>query len=643
MSNFYRAISGKHYLMLLGILILAGIVFSNTLNNDFILGWDDQDQVVNNPDIKDLSFESVKTIFKTFYVGMYQPITTLSYALNYTVSGMDAKVFHLTNLVIHLINILLVFVLFFNFTKKVDISLIISILFAVHPMNVETVAWISTRSNLLYALFYLASLISYVKFLETKKKGLIILTFLFFILALLSKASALTLPYILILFDMYKSRKFDFKNIIEKAILICISFVFIFIAYQARLEASHIGSLRDAFSLFERMIFIAYSFVFYLIHLLLPINLAATHYYPVISLPDPNATIDTSYYLAAFVFLIVLAFAIYLLRNAYLKKKFVNPMLFGLSFFVLSIFATIHFVPIGLQIVAERYVYIPYLGFFFIIAFYYSSFVNSNNTRKFAPYLHVLFTIIVLSFSYISHSQVTKWKNCETLMTDVIKQNPKIWHAYLVRGDGFYLTKYYQKALDDYAIASSINPMHVSTYVNRASVYAAQKEYQKALDELNTAVRLEIKEPHVQTFFNRGLAQFNLKNYTAAIEDFNRAIEIKSDYSLAYLYRGVSKGILNHMNDAVIDLQQAIQLDPKNPKAYFSLGVAKSKLKDYPKAIELFTESISLKPDYADAYLQRGIALLMQKKTKTYCKDFHQAKKYGNPLADKFIEQYCKD
>jgi len=641
MDKSIQSISGKHYLILFGILILAAIVFSNTLDNDFIMGWDDEEQVVNNQDIKELSWDNTKTIFKIFYVGMYQPLTTLTYALNYKISGMDAKVFHATNLFLHLINIVLVFLLFYRLTARADIPLIISALFAVHPMNVESIAWVSTRSNLLYALFYLLSLIAYLRFLKSKKVLFIGLTLLFFIFSLLSKASALSLPFVLILFDLYQSRKFDLRNIIEKILFISISLIAFYIAYQARLEVSHIGSLSDTFGIFDRMILIAYSFVFYLFQLFLPIQLSPIHYYPVISIPGPNAGLGISYYLASMVFLIILVYAIYLLRIAIVKNNFKNSILFGLGFFVLSILPTIHFIPIGLQIVAERYAYIPYLGLFFIIAVYLTKFYHSEKAKKIAKYLYPVFGMIILWFSFLSKAQISKWKNCDTLMSDVIQQNPKAWHAYLVRGDGFYLNNEYDKALSDYGKALSINPNYFSIYVNRADVYAKRKEYQKALSDLNMAIKLEADKGLVQTYFNRGLVLFNLKNYPAAIEDFNTALKIDSNYPLAYLYRGISKGIINQMADAEHDLEKAIQLNPKNEKAWFSLGVAKSKQKKYSLAVEDFSQAIKLNPGYGDAYIQRGLVFLMQQKADAACSDFYKAQSLGYPLANTLIKRYC--
>lgn len=631
-------LSLKHLLMLLGILILTGVVFYNTASHEFILGWDDQDQVVHNDDIKKLDSKNIKTIFSSFYVGMYQPLTTLSYAINYRLSGLNPSTYHQTNLVLHLFNIILVFFLFYFFTKRIDLPIIISLLFAIHPLNVETVVWVSTRSNLLYSFFYIAALISYVKYIDSKKALPLILTLLFFIFSLLSKASAITLPFLLILFDLFNGRKINIKSLIEKVPFFLLTFGFLYIAFIARMEVSHIGSLRESFNFLDRIVLIAYAFVFYVIHLFLPFNLSAIHYYPVISLAQVQSTLGWEYYLSAILFFAILVYVIKLIKDAFVKRNFSHPILFGIGFFVLSIFVVIHFVPIGLQIVAERYVYIPFLGLFYIIAFYTTKLHNKIKWRF--NWVYPLFGIVVAFFSYISYGQVDKWKNSEALMSEVIDQNPEVWHAYLVRGDGYYLNQDYPNALEDYAAAISFHPNNVSTYVNRANVYAKQREYQKAILDLDIAVSLN-EHDYPNAYFNRGLAKFNLNNYGAAIEDFNKVILLKKDFSLAYMYRGVSKGILNQIDDAIIDLEKAIDLNPENPEAYYSLGTAKLRKKEYNSAFKLLNTAISLNPKYAEAYLQRGMYYILTNQKDPACVDFNHAYTLGNKTAYKFISKYC--
>ncbi|MCF8296223.1 MAG: tetratricopeptide repeat protein [Saprospiraceae bacterium] len=640
MKNSTNKFPKKYLLYLFGILILAFVVYSNSINNDFIMGWDDEGQVVENDDIKTLSKENIKTIFTSFYVGMYQPISTLSYAVEYKISGLDAATNHRTSLFIHLINIILVFFLFYSFTKRIEISIIISLFFAIHPMNVESVSWISTRSNLMYSLFFLASLLSYVKYLQNKRVVSLILTFVFFVLSLLSKAPAITLPFVLILFDLYHSRKIDWKNILEKIPFIALSIVFVIIAYNAREEFSHIGSLRESFSFLDRVVFIGYSFVFYLVKLIVPVGLSAIHYYPVISTPNIESSVGWEYYFAAIVCIGIIVFTLKLIINAIKKKNFKDPLLFGILFYVITISVVVHFVPIGLQIVADRYPYISYLGFLFIIGTYFVKLKDSKKTARFTNITIGFLAIAVIIFSLITYNQNKKWENNETLLTDVIKKNPKVWHAYLVRADGYYWSGNYEKALKDYAIAIKSNPRYEIAYINRASVYAKQNKFQETITDLDYAIRLS--HDHAEAYYNRGLAKFNIRDYNGAISDFDLAIALENNYPQAFLYRGNAKGLINQFDDAIKDFNKVLSFEPNNEKAYFSIGVANYKLRKYQEAISNYSKAIELKPDFSDAIMQRGVTLLMLKELVASCNDFRYAESLGNKKAAELVKKYCE-
>jgi len=146
------------------ILLFTIIIFSNSINNEILFGWDDGEYITND-DIQNFNF---REFFTTYYLGMYQPLAVLSLSINYTLSQANPTPYHTTNLLLHLINIGLVFLLFSRFTKRIEVTIIVTLLFAIHPMHVEAVSWIATRSNGLYSVFYLASLIFYLKFLRNK-------------------------------------------------------------------------------------------------------------------------------------------------------------------------------------------------------------------------------------------------------------------------------------------------------------------------------------------------------------------------------------------------------------------------------------------------------------------------------------------
>jgi tetratricopeptide (TPR) repeat protein len=617
------------------IMVLAAGVFSNTLENDFVMGWDDELQVVNNTDIKDITFNNLKNIFQSYYVGMYQPLSTLTYALYYQIWERNPRGYHLTNLFLHLINILLVFIFFYYLSGNVAIPSVVALLFAVHPMNVESVAWVSTRSNLLYAAFYLSALIAYLWYLRKQSYGRLSIVFILFLLSLFSKAMAITLPFVLILLDLYTGRKIDRKAFQDKIPFVALSVLFAFIAFDARTEVSHLGSFEQLFSPFEQLILITSSLMYYLWALVYFNDLSPLHYYPRIN--NPAANLDWYYYAGAVLFVIFAVYVIILIYQAIRKKSGKNPVLFGLLFFALSISVVIHFVPIGMQIVAERYAYIPYLGLFYIFAFYVARMQNKKIQK--AVFAGIGLMAIIMSLT--SYRQNRIWKNTDSLMHSVIIENPKAWHAYLVRADGFYLQGKYHEALQDYEKSLELKPDFDRTYVNIANVYAAQNQYDKTIQYLNQAIALNPKT--AQSWFNRGQAKFNLKDYQGAVQDFDKTLALKPDQALALMYRGIAEATLGNLRDGLQDLKAAVRIAPGTAKAQYALGVALLMNKEYAQAVNSFSRALQLKADYPEALLQRGIAYIYSGNTKAACIDFRKASQYPQTQkqAMSLLAKYC--
>ncbi|MBI4648975.1 MAG: hypothetical protein HY738_20890, partial [Bacteroidia bacterium] len=240
----WENIKKRQFFLFIPILILAALVFQKTLNYNLLDIWDDQFNVTNNAKIKSITPQNLTTIFSSQHLAHYQPFKLLTYAFIYFISGDNPMPFHLTNLIFHLVNIILVFHLVYLLSNSRFTSFITGILFSVHPMFVETVCWVSGLNNILCAFFYILSLILYICYIKngTKPKYLL-LTFLFFICALLSKSLAVTLPLVLLVIDFYYNRRLNFRLIIEKIPFLVLSFLFGLIAILA---AYNFGSVTDS-------------------------------------------------------------------------------------------------------------------------------------------------------------------------------------------------------------------------------------------------------------------------------------------------------------------------------------------------------------------------------------------------------------
>jgi tetratricopeptide (TPR) repeat protein len=581
--------------ILLVILLWTGIVFSNSINNDFIASWDDKIYILENPYIKDFSLQGIKSIFNSFHAANYHPLTTLSWAVEYRLFGINPRVNHITNLAFHLLNTILVFCLIILLTRKVAVSAIVALFFAIHPLHVEAVSFISQRKDVLYTFFYLASLISYVHYVKDgKKTGLIGLSLVFFLLSLLSKSMAVTLPVILLLLDYYLGRPFSRRNILEKTPFFLLSLVFGIVAI---LSQRAFGAITDlpSFSLFERLFLVTHSFLFYIVKLFAPVNLSAMYCYPTRS---AGGTLPLQYYLAP---VVILFLALVVLKSHRLRKDLV----FGIGFFLVTISPVLQAIPVGAAIVAERYSYVPYVGLFFIISQF--SFRILAETRQNVKALQLIVVIILVAYamscSIATWRRNKVWKNSFTLWSDVIKKNPSVTVAYYNRGVVRFNTKDYQGAISDYSKAIQLKPDYATAYNNRGEAKTHLQDFDGALNDLDMAIALNPDYSHA--YYERGNVKHRLKDYRGAADDFSKTIALKPDHVNAYLKRANSRSRLRDYKGAINDLNKVIQLRPDGATAYNNRGIAKAVLGDYKTAINDFNMAIQLEPDYQEAYDNR--------------------------------------
>ena len=365
------------------IVSFTSIIYFKSLFND-LLFWDDNIYVINNKDITNLSFNSLKTIFSGFYAYCYLPLTMLTYSLEYHFFGLNPFIYHLDNLVLHLFNIILVFIFIYKLslgselreinTRQYAISLafIVALLFAIHPMHVESVAWISERKDLLYSFFFLSSLIFYIKYISQIKSSIIHypLSIILFFLSCLSKPTAVTLPFVLILIDYFFNRfslKSKVKLFKEKIPFFILSLLFLIIAFYSQKHEIVVNSADDSyFNLFHRIFLFSFALTFYLYKVIAPFHLSVIH-----SFLGNAKHFPSLYYISSLILLIIPLII-------FISGKSRKLLIFGFLFFFTTIALSLQIIPFRFAIVCERYTYIPYIGLFFIIACIFQSILKNH-------------------------------------------------------------------------------------------------------------------------------------------------------------------------------------------------------------------------------------------------------------------------
>ncbi len=598
-------ILSSNRLFVLIIIFITALSFSTAINNGFT-SWDDNYYVVENRYIKDFSKEGITKLW-TERTGLGGTRLTLtSFMLDYKLWGLNPKLYHAENVLWHILNSILLFFLISRLIKKKNIAFVTAILFAVHPMHVESVAWIAERKDVLFAFFLLLcfhAYISYIKSNKPLKKGLYWLAFtLSFYLSWHAKFTAVIIPPLLFLIDYIMRRRFSIWLIIEKLPILVFTVSEVYrIAFGsfARMDFHGkkmvvSGHQTYRYSFFEKSLLASYALMFYLIRFILPVKLSAIIPYPVKS----EGAFPMEYYLALiFVVILLLGLSILLLR----LKKNRREYIFGFLFFLISISIFLHFVSIkGVVVVADRYTYVPYIGLSFMLGV----FLNSLKNGKLKQVLWSIFMLLVLVLSVSSFQRNKVWKDDITLYTNVLKNNPNVIEALNNRGNAYNYRGNVELAIADFNRGIEIQPNYKSFYNNRAQSYFQLDSFELALKDLDKATRLD--PGYLDAYLNKGQVFSAMEDYFGAVRVYSKAIEMAPYRALIYLSRASAYQKLELKEEALADFKKAIEVHPRSNRAYYELGRWYSQNNDFQLALINLEKARELNPFVPEAYNELG-------------------------------------
>ena len=575
----------KYYGALAAIVVISMLVYLPVLHNG-LLAWDDQYYILDNPLIYNIHLGD---IFSKNVMGNYHPLTVLTLAIEYKIFGLDATGYHAVNLLIHLLNVILVFYAILLLNDKPGIALVASLLFGIHPLHVESVAWASELKDLLYTFFFLASYICYQKSIKDLNRKYYAFAIILFLASLLSKAMAASLPLVLLLTDYLKGRKFETKVLLEKAPFFLLAIIFGIVAIAFQKSPEFVQEV-TSFSFLQRIAFACYGFITYLYKFFVPINLSAYYPYP---LKTGNA-IPIIYYGYIIILAALVAGSIYSLR-------FTKKIVFGLGFFAVTVFLVLQLLPIGDAIMADRYSYIPTIGLCYLAG----EGMGYAWTKSYKWIAVVILSVFVVFFSITTYKRSQVWKDDWTLWDDAIQKYQTIPLAYYNRGLAYMNAGQLDLALNDYNKAIELKPKYTEAYVNRGNILRDNGRQDEALN------------------------------------DYNKAIEINPIFSIAYFNRGILFMNQNRVNEALSDYNKTIEIRPTYYKAYSNRGVLFVNEKRYEEAIRDYSSAIDLQPDYSIAYYNRAMAKYYAGKKEEGCLDMQKAASQGYLKAQEAIPQLC--
>jgi len=598
------------FIPVLILLFVSFAVYFNALFGDFV--YDDTSQIVDNPWITDI--RNIPTIFSksvwSFQTGTaisnyYRPLMHVVYMLTYHLFGLKALGFHLVNIVFHCGVSVLVFLVIRRLlieqsitTSSIYLSplFIAALLFASHPIHTEAVTWIAGLPDIAFTFFYLLSFYLYISFRDGAKRAYV-LSLLSFSVATLFKEPALTLPIMLIAYD-YQLKEFDdtlaggMKRYIP---YIVVSGIYLLVRYYALRSFVPMESYANL-STYQSIINVFPLFREYLTSLLWPFNLNLWHtFHPISSLFEAKGMISVMVTVIFFIGAVA----------AYRKNKVI---FLGLLMLVIPLLPVFYIKGIGGKPFAERYLYLPSVGYALLLAIFLSW--AKEKLPRAAKGITIVFIVIVGAYTAGTITRNNAWQDNFNLWSDTVKKSPDSEMAHNNLGVAYASQGQWDRAITEYQTALRLKPEFSKTHYNLGVAYASQGQWDRAIAEYQTTLRL--KPDYIEAHNNLGLAYASQGQWDRAIAEFQTALRLKPDYIKAHNNLGVAYASQGQWDRAIAEYQTALRLKPDYIEAHNDLGLAYASQGQWDRAVAEYQTALRLKPEYAEAHNNLGVAYASQ-------------------------------
>ena len=591
------------FLAALIVFTAALVVYLPSLGSGFV-NWDDAKYVYENTNIRSLAGGFFSWAASAVVVSNWHPLTMLSHAVDYAIWGLNPAGHHLTSIVLHAVNSVLVFALVIALTRRAwtgegearswrddgafIAALGAALLFALHPLRVESVAWVSERKDVLSALFYLLSVLAYLRY-SAGKRLYYALSLVALALALMSKPMAVSLPFVLILIDLYLLKKGDLRRIfIEKVPFFAISVLAVIATFWAQSSGAGLAS-GAAYPLLVRLPVAAYSYLFYIYKTVFPATLAPYYPYP----------LDAGFsgrFLASIAALVIISALLWALKGRATFRALWALWLY----FLITLLPVIGIVQVGKQMAADRYTYLPAIALFMAAALGGSRLYIRGGKRR--SLVAAAFVVVLCLYTVKTVKQEAVWKDSISLWNHELSLYPYQLPAfYNSRGNAYEKMGKTALALADYETTVKLDPTYALAYRNRGDIYQERGELKRAMEEYSMAVRLDPSMD--EAWYNRAFLLQSAGDLEGAVSDYSRVIGLRPALINPLMNRGISLAIMGRLEEAASDFERAAALEPGNMEAHYNLGLVYKDLGRGAVAVVHFERAYRLGKKEAGGYI----------------------------------------
>ncbi len=586
------------WLVSAGLALATVVAYLQVVNLGFV-EYDDGDYVVENAVVQGgLSGAGLSWAFGTFHASNWHPLTWLSHMLDCEFFGMAPAGHHLTSLCFHVANVLLLFALLRQLTGSSWPSALVAALFGLHPLHVESVAWIAERKDVLSTFFGLLSLLAYHRFQSSpglkNPRGRVFyaLSLLSFALGLMSKPMLVTLPFVLLLLDYWPGRRFAAgpaaggsvcrRLLSEKIPFFALSGISCILTYFAQ-RGSTVMPLQS-FGLPERLGNAVAAYALYLKKMVWPTDLA--FFYPLVDRPLWQVVLSG-------LLLAGLTLAVVATRHRY-------PFaLVGWFWFVGMLVPVIGLVQVGEQSMADRYTYLPAVGLFIIVVWCARQWLQARKGDVLGPAVVGVALLALLACGIMTWRQVACWKNSRSLLERAlaVTKNNFLAHNNL----GFVLAREgnFSAAIAHFEAAIRIKPTYARAHRNLAAAFVQEGKLQQAIDHYTTA--LELQPTDVEALHNLGAVLARQGKLDEAADLCSRAVALGRQDPLTLYDYGLVLSLQGKYREAATWLSESARIRPQDPLTHFQLGLTLTRADEWSEAAKEFERALALQPDWPEA------------------------------------------
>ena len=591
--------------------VITWLIFGQTLGHQFVT-YDDPNYVYENANVTaGVSLQGLIWAFTHTVGGNWHPLTTISHMGDCQLWGLKPAAHHLTNILLHSIAVILLFLVLQQMTGALWQSAFVAALFAIHPLHVESVAWVSERKDVLSAVFFMLSLAAYTRYVRTLSLTSYFLVLLFFALGLMSKPMLVTVPFILLLLDYWPLRRFApaapaklphqhriehrasiRRILLEKIPLLLLSFgscVATLLAQRHFIDP--IGHL----SLMDRLGNAAVATVIYLRQLVWPFGLSVFY-------PHPRQSLSIVEVLMAALFLIALSAAAFMYRR---KHPYV---LTGWFWFLGMLVPVSGLIQVGEQAHADRYTYLPQIGLYMLAAWLVADTVGAWRHRRILA--GAAMACLVFLFMCVAFKQTSYWRDGRTLWTHAVAVNPRNDTAQISLCDLDLRENRLEDAIFHARKAVEIRPDSNDAHSRLAVALSASGQSAEARVEFQKIVETHQLRPRVH--FNLATLLLNSGHLDEAIAEFQKELQIQPEFAEAHNNLGIALTSKGELEDALAHFQRALELDPHLPKVHHNIAMILLRQGQFDQAVAHLQQELQINPASAEAHNDLGIAWSQQ-------------------------------